>query len=113
MEVRKMPPLIDSLVLHYLRLPTSPVMVARQDPEVHPQNEEYWGHVNPIGPRACYDEGKRVAETMCYAYMKQVRSAAASHDARAPEDLYVCLIVVTCVELISEILCSNTIILHM
>uniref|UniRef100_A0A3Q3XNN4 UDP-glucuronic acid decarboxylase 1 n=1 Tax=Mola mola TaxID=94237 RepID=A0A3Q3XNN4_MOLML len=40
-------------------------------PEVHPQNEEYWGHVNPIGPRACYDEGKRVAETMCYAYMKQ------------------------------------------
>ncbi len=43
------------------------------DPEVHPQNEEYWGHVNPIGPRACYDEGKRVAETMCYAYMKQVR----------------------------------------
>uniref|UniRef100_A0A3Q2X7L7 UDP-glucuronic acid decarboxylase 1 n=1 Tax=Haplochromis burtoni TaxID=8153 RepID=A0A3Q2X7L7_HAPBU len=38
---------------------------------VHPQNEDYWGHVNPIGPRACYDEGKRVAETMCYAYMKQ------------------------------------------
>lgn len=32
------------------------------DPEVHPQHEEYWGHVNPIGPRACYDEGKRVAE---------------------------------------------------
>ncbi|XP_078258698.1 UDP-glucuronic acid decarboxylase 1 isoform X4 [Rhinoraja longicauda] len=41
------------------------------DPEVHPQREDYWGHVNPIGPRACYDEGKRVAETMCYAYMKQ------------------------------------------
>uniref|UniRef100_A0A8C1UVJ2 UDP-glucuronic acid decarboxylase 1 n=1 Tax=Cyprinus carpio TaxID=7962 RepID=A0A8C1UVJ2_CYPCA len=41
------------------------------DPEMHPQNEDYWGHVNPIGPRACYDEGKRVAETMCYAYMKQ------------------------------------------
>lgn len=41
------------------------------DPELHPQNEEYWGHVNPIGPRACYDEGKRVAETMCYAYEKQ------------------------------------------
>ena len=41
------------------------------DPEEHPQNEEYWGHVNPIGPRACYDEGKRVAETMCYAYQKQ------------------------------------------
>ncbi|CAH1781684.1 unnamed protein product [Owenia fusiformis] len=41
------------------------------DPEIHPQHEEYWGHVNPIGPRACYDEGKRVAETMCYAYQKQ------------------------------------------
>ena len=40
----------------------------------HPQREEYWGHVNPIGPRACYDEGKRVAETMCYAYAKQVHS---------------------------------------
>ena len=39
--------------------------------QVHPQSEEYWGHVNPIGPRACYDEGKRVAETMCYAYEKQ------------------------------------------
>ena len=36
------------------------------DPEVHPQKESYWGHVNPIGPRACYDEGKRVAETMMF-----------------------------------------------
>lgn len=41
------------------------------DPEVHPQPESYWGNVNPIGPRACYDEGKRVAETMMYAYQKQ------------------------------------------
>ena len=41
------------------------------DPDQHPQKETYWGHVNPIGPRACYDEGKRVAETMCYAYQKQ------------------------------------------
>ncbi|OQV24037.1 UDP-glucuronic acid decarboxylase 1 [Hypsibius exemplaris] len=41
------------------------------DPEIHPQVESYWGHVNPIGPRACYDEGKRVAETLCYAYEKQ------------------------------------------
>ena len=41
------------------------------DPEVHPQPETYWGNVNPIGPRACYDEGKRVAETMMYAYQKQ------------------------------------------
>ncbi|XP_065348230.1 UDP-glucuronic acid decarboxylase 1 [Cloeon dipterum] len=41
------------------------------DPEEHPQSETYWGHVNPIGPRACYDEGKRVAETLSYAYMGQ------------------------------------------
>jgi len=41
------------------------------DPEVHPQSETYWGHVNPIGPLACYDEGKRVAETLAYAYKKQ------------------------------------------
>ncbi|CAL8094802.1 unnamed protein product [Orchesella dallaii] len=41
------------------------------DPEVHPQPESYWGHVNPIGPRACYDEGKRVAEALGYAYAKQ------------------------------------------
>eukprot|EP00596_Hydrurales_sp_CCMP1899_P007164 CAMPEP_0119039986 /NCGR_PEP_ID=MMETSP1177-20130426/9768_1 /TAXON_ID=2985 /ORGANISM="Ochromonas sp, Strain CCMP1899" /LENGTH=405 /DNA_ID=CAMNT_0007004577 /DNA_START=124 /DNA_END=1341 /DNA_ORIENTATION=- len=43
------------------------------DPEVHPQKETYWGHVNPIGPRACYDEGKRVAETMMYAYESQAK----------------------------------------
>lgn len=42
------------------------------DPEVHPQKETYWGNVNPIGPRACYDEGKRVAETMMYAYQSQL-----------------------------------------
>lgn len=41
------------------------------DPNEHPQTETYWGHVNPIGPRACYDEGKRVAETLSYAYMRQ------------------------------------------
>lgn len=38
------------------------------DPEVHPQPESYWGHVNPVGPRSCYDEGKRVAESLCMAY---------------------------------------------
>ncbi|XP_047739194.1 UDP-glucuronic acid decarboxylase 1-like, partial [Hyalella azteca] len=41
------------------------------DPEVHPQTEAYWGHVNPIGPRACYDEAKRVAETLAFAYLQQ------------------------------------------
>lgn len=40
-------------------------------PEEHPQQEEYWGHVNPIGPRACYDEGKRVAEALTYSYARQ------------------------------------------
>jgi UDP-glucuronate decarboxylase len=41
------------------------------DPEVHPQTEDYWGHVNPIGERACYDEGKRAAETLFVNYHKQ------------------------------------------
>lgn len=41
------------------------------DPEVHPQPEEYWGNVNPLGPRACYDEGKRAAETLFYDYHRQ------------------------------------------
>ena len=41
------------------------------DPEVHPQTEDYWGHVNPIGPRACYDEGKRVAESLCVNYARE------------------------------------------
>ena len=40
------------------------------DPLEHPQSESYWGHVNPIGPRACYDEGKRVAEALCVEYRK-------------------------------------------
>lgn len=41
------------------------------DPSVHPQTEEYWGNVNPIGPRACYDEGKRCAETLFFDYLRQ------------------------------------------
>ena len=41
------------------------------DPNVHPQTEEYWGHVNPIGPRSCYDEGKRCAETLFFDYWRQ------------------------------------------
>lgn len=41
------------------------------DPEVHPQTEDYWGRVNPIGPRACYDEGKRCAETLFFDYFRQ------------------------------------------
>jgi UDP-glucuronate decarboxylase len=43
------------------------------DPNVHPQAEDYWGHVNPIGPRSCYDEGKRCAETLFFDYWRQHR----------------------------------------
>ncbi len=51
-----------------LQLSTSEVY---GDPHVHPQCEDYWGHVNPIGERSCYDEGKRCAEAMCMAYRRQ------------------------------------------
>ena len=44
------------------------------DPLEHPQNETYWGNVNPIGPRACYDEGKRCAETICMDYQRQYKT---------------------------------------
>ncbi|MFN6253461.1 MAG: UDP-glucuronic acid decarboxylase family protein [Acetobacteraceae bacterium] len=43
------------------------------DPNVHPQPEDYWGNVNPIGPRSCYDEGKRCAETLFFDYHRQFR----------------------------------------
>ncbi|WP_347400917.1 UDP-glucuronic acid decarboxylase family protein [Roseicella aquatilis] len=43
------------------------------DPEVHPQAESYWGHVNPTGPRACYDEGKRAGETLAFDYARAGR----------------------------------------
>ena len=43
------------------------------DPNVHPQTEDYWGHVNSIGPRSCYDEGKRCAETLFFDYWRQHR----------------------------------------
>lgn len=42
------------------------------DPQIHPQQENYWGHVNPIGPRSCYDEGKRCAETLFFDYNRQM-----------------------------------------
>ena len=46
------------------------------DPTVHPQTEDYWGNVNPLGPRACYDEGKRCAETLFFDYHRQHRPAS-------------------------------------
>ena len=45
------------------------------DPQVHPQTEDYWGHVNPIGTRSCYDEGKRCAETLFFDYYRQHKLA--------------------------------------
>jgi UDP-glucuronate decarboxylase len=53
-----------------LQAPTSEIC---GDPTVHPQTEDYWGHVNPIGPRSCYDEGKRCAETLFFDYWRQHR----------------------------------------
>jgi UDP-glucuronate decarboxylase len=47
------------------------VMGMYGDPQVHPQPESYWGFVNPTGPRACYDEGKRSAETLCFDYKRR------------------------------------------
>ncbi len=41
------------------------------DPQVHPQREDYWGHVNPVGPRSCYDEAKRYAEALCMEYARK------------------------------------------
>ena len=51
----------------FLRASTSEVY---GDPDVHPQPESYWGSVNPIGVRSCYDEGKRIAETLCFDYQR-------------------------------------------
>ena len=45
------------------------------DPSIHPQTEDYWGNVNPIGPRSCYDEGKRCAETLFFDYHRQHKLA--------------------------------------
>jgi dTDP-glucose 4,6-dehydratase len=50
------------------------------DPEVHPQVESYWGHVNPVGPRSCYDESKRFAEALTMAYHR--KHGVATHIAR-------------------------------
>ena len=54
------------------------------DPEVHPQVESYWGYVNPTGPRACYDEGKRAAETLIFDYARASRARSASRASSTP-----------------------------
>ena len=53
---------------NYLQASTSEVY---GDPKINPQSETYWGNVNTLGKRSCYDEGKRVAETLCYEYKKK------------------------------------------
>lgn len=60
--------LAKRLKAHIFQASTSEVY---GDPEVHPQSENYWGRVNPIGPRSCYDEGKRCAETLFFNYYRQ------------------------------------------
>jgi len=60
--------LAKRLKIKFLQASTSEVY---GDPAVHPQREDYWGHVNPIGLRSCYDEGKRCAETLVFDYVRQ------------------------------------------
>src|SRR5450756_281503 len=62
------------------------------DPVVHPQTEDYWGNVNPIGPRSCYDEGKRCAETLFFCYVDDlieafIRLMATEDDVTGPMNL--------------------------
>src|SRR3989338_2563959 len=63
--------MLDYALLYKARILQASTSEVYGDPEVHPQAEDYWGHVNPIGPRACYDEGKRCAETLCYDYRQK------------------------------------------
>jgi len=63
-------------MLEFARLRSAPILLASTsevygDPEIHPQREEYWGNVNPVGPRSVYDEGKRFAEALTAAYHRQ------------------------------------------
>ena len=67
--------LLESASVSGARLLQASTSEVYGDPQEHPQREEYWGHVNPIGPRSCYDEGKRAAEAMCFAYAHE-RGAA-------------------------------------
>ena len=57
--------------LHRARFVLASTSEVYGDPQIHPQNEEYWGHVNPIGPRGVYDEAKRYAEALTMAYHRQ------------------------------------------
>lgn len=63
--------MLELALKHNARILQASTSEVYGDPQVHPQTEEYWGNVNPIGPRSCYDEGKRVAETLCMDYHRQ------------------------------------------
>jgi UDP-glucuronate decarboxylase len=65
--------LAKRLKIKFLQASTSEVY---GDPKIHPQTEDYWGNVNPIGLRSCYDEGKRCAETLVFDYVRQHKLAA-------------------------------------
>lgn len=63
--------LLEQVRLSHGRLLQASTSEVYGDPQVHPQPEDYVGHVNPIGPRSCYDEGKRCGEALCFAYHRQ------------------------------------------
>ncbi|MDD7909352.1 SDR family oxidoreductase [Pseudovibrio exalbescens] len=63
--------LLDLAVLKNARYVQASTSEVYGDPQIHPQPENYWGYVNPVGIRACYDEGKRAGETLCIEYMRQ------------------------------------------
>jgi UDP-glucuronate decarboxylase len=64
--------MLDLAVRQQARILQASTSEVYGDPEIHPQSEDYWGRVNPIGPRSCYDEGKRCAETLFFDYRRQV-----------------------------------------
>jgi UDP-glucuronate decarboxylase len=68
--------LVEHARAHRCRIVHASTSEVYGDPEVHPQREDYWGHVNPIGERACYDEGKRVAETLLFDAIRSFRADA-------------------------------------
>lgn len=63
--------LLDHAASNHARFLQASTSEVYGDPEEHPQTEGYWGNVNPIGVRACYDEGKRAAETLCFDYLRK------------------------------------------
>lgn len=65
--------MLDLALRNHARILQASTSEIYGDPEIHPQMESYWGRVNPVGLRSCYDEGKRAAETLCFDYSRQHR----------------------------------------